>query len=108
MSNIRTKHIPIKQVLEGSQVDDAMPAGWLTTFVDRCKAAIPSSEWPTARVRGAAGLYIEYQHAMTREEVREEKLAQYEAARDELRALLARDGDTVSTETLNAIRRMLA
>ena len=108
MSNIRAIRIPIRQVLDGAEVGDSIPAGWLTTFVDRCKSAIPSSEWPTARVRGAAGIYIEYQHAMTREEVREEKLARYEAARDELRALLSRDGDAVSAETLAAIRRLLA
>lgn len=108
MSNIKTIRIPLRQVLEGSEVDDSMPAGWLATFIDRCKAAIPSSEWPTAKLRGAAGIYIEYQHALTREEVREERLARYEAARDELRALLPPDGETLSAENLAAIRRLLA
>ena len=70
--------------------------------------ALPRAALTRARVRGAAGIYIEYQHAMTREEVREEKLARYEAARDELRALLSRDGDAVSAETIAAIRRLLA
>lgn len=99
--------ISIKQALAGSAVEDSMPAGWLQSFFNYAKRSIPESEWNTAKVRGAAGISIEYEHALTREEEADELIDKLSKKANEIKALLPRRGEPLSAEMVDRIRSIV-
>lgn len=102
-----TKKVTIAKALEGAAVDDSMPLGWLVTFVDRVNKQNPGANNGDIRVRGAAGIYAEWQHTLTPQEEVEARLQDLYTKAEQIKSLLPRKGEPLSADAVDRLRQIL-
>jgi hypothetical protein len=103
-----TKKVTISEVLKGSDVGDNIPMGWLIGFVDRIKKQNPGVRDDEIRVRGAAGIYAEWQHTLSTEEELAARLHEMYGKADKIKALLPGEGEVMTADQVYLLRQILA
>jgi hypothetical protein len=102
-----TKKLTIAQALEGAAVDDDMPVGWLNSFVEKVKRATPDKQNGEVMVRGAAGIYAEWQHTLSPQEEMEARLDELIRKAVQIQSMLPRKGESMSAEQVDTLRRII-
>jgi hypothetical protein len=102
-----TRTLTIAEALHGSEVSDSMPLGWLATFLSRVRAATEGLQPSEVRIRGAAGIYAEWQHTLSREEEAQARLDAAQAQIERIRSMLPLEGKPLSAEQVAELRQIL-
>jgi len=102
-----TKKLTIAKALEGSAVDDSMPVGWLSSFVAKVKAATPNMQNGEVLVRGAAGIYAEWQHTLSPQEELEHHLEEMRVNALRIKSMLPRKGEAMTAEQVDILRQIV-
>jgi len=102
-----TKKLCIAEALAGADVDDDMPVGWLISFVERVKKATPNMQNGEVMIRGAANIYAEWQHTLSREEEVEARLDSYEKKAAQINAMIPRKGEPMTADQVDILRQII-
>ncbi len=87
---------------------EGVPLRWLVAFVQECERKIPTStERDSARVSGMDKLVVVYTDELTPEEQMRDELVSLKAMHAAAMSALPRDGEAMTAEQVQALRRAL-
>ena len=85
---------------------DGVPFRWLTSLVEKARAAVPDDEEASCVVLGAQGLTFRYEHTLTPTEQLQATIAEMQRRAEQIKALLPIEGG-VSAEAADKLRELL-
>ena len=104
-----TKTITLRAIdlIQGLGNDhDGIPFRWLTSLVEKARAAVPDDEEASCVVLGAQGLTFRYEHTLTPTEQLQATIAEMQRTAAEIKALLPIEGG-VSPTVADKLRELL-
>lgn len=90
----------------GNDHGEGVPFRWLTSMVEKVRAAVPDDEEQTCFVHGAAGLTFVFEHQLTEVESLRDELSSLQAKAAAIKALFHPDG-TLVTGAAEKLRELL-
>jgi hypothetical protein len=102
-----TRKLTIAQALPGSEVDDSMPVGWVRKFLTTVERATEGMQPSEVCIRGAANIYAEWQHTLSREEEVQARLEEAQAQIERIRAFLPLEGKPLAPDQVAELRKIL-
>ena len=85
---------------------DGIPFRWLTSLVEKARAAVPDDEEASCVVLGAQFLTFSYEHTLSEVEQLQATIAEMQAKAEQIKALLPIEGG-VSPAVADKLRELL-
>ena len=85
---------------------DGIPFRWLTSLVEKARAAVPDDEEASCVVLGAQFLTFSYEHTLSPVEELQAAVAEMQATAEQIKALLPIEGG-VSAQAADKLRELL-
>ena len=87
--------------------DTGAPFGWVTSVLQKVAARVPKAEQESLVVYGLENLLFNYTHTLSTEEAQKEFEKTVKSKVDQLKSMLPREGQPMTSDEVTKIRKLL-